>query len=402
MEIKIVKTEKEYQEALRTVELLMDQSPNPDSAEGEKLQLMTALIRDYESKTFPVSLPDPVDAILFRMEQQGLKPRDLIPYIGSRSRVSEVLSRKRPLTLPMIRALQAGLDIPASALLNETDEISQSETILWNRFPVKEMLKRGYLDFIEKGRKSTEELLQEFFRPIGSPAHVVAMLRKSQYIRSSHPMNKYALIAWSTQIINLAKQEKYPKYNTDMLNLVFLQNLVKLSSHENGPILAQQELKKIGVALIIEPQLSQTYLDGAAIMTDIKLPKIGLTLRYDRVDNFWFNLMHELAHVMLHFNKGINLFYDDLDRPDLSSVQEQEADNLANEALIPTAAWNNSPAKLLLTPDAAEDLANELSIHPAIIIGRMRHQGKRYRYLSKLTGQGQIRRQFISDRSKYV
>jgi len=123
----IIKTEEDYNKALMLIEELMDKDPEEDSEEGEKLNLLTALVQDYESKLFPESLPDPIDAILFRMEQQNLKPSDLVLYIGSRSKVSEVLSRKRSLTLSMMRALEAGLGIPAKVLLDLGKHISKDD-----------------------------------------------------------------------------------------------------------------------------------------------------------------------------------------------------------------------------------------------------------------------------------
>ena len=116
--IKVIKTEQDYQEALKLVEGLIGRDPNPESAEGEQLNLLSTLIQDYESKTFPATLPNPIEAIKFRMEQADIKPADLIPYLGSRSRVSEILSGKRSLTLDMVRALSDGLGIPAKVLIN--------------------------------------------------------------------------------------------------------------------------------------------------------------------------------------------------------------------------------------------------------------------------------------------
>lgn len=126
--IKVIKTEQDYQEALKFIEELMGRDPDPDSAEGEQLSLLTSLVQDYEAKLFPETLPDPIEAIKFRMEQADLKPADLIPYIGSRSRVSEILSGKRQLTLDMVRALSDGLGIPAKVLVRKPDlENSQYE-----------------------------------------------------------------------------------------------------------------------------------------------------------------------------------------------------------------------------------------------------------------------------------
>ena len=115
MKAKVIKTQEEYEAVLARVEELMDATPN--TAEAEELELLAALAELYEDEHFPVDPPDPVEAIRFRMQQAGLKQKDLVQYIGSPGRVSEVLSRKRALSLRMIRALHRGLGIPAEAIL---------------------------------------------------------------------------------------------------------------------------------------------------------------------------------------------------------------------------------------------------------------------------------------------
>jgi len=92
---------------------------NPGTPEGDRVDVLTTLIQAYEAKHHPIPAPDPIAAVLFMLEQKGLTRRDLEPAIGSRGRVSEVLSRKRPLTLPMVRALSALLDIPAQVLIQD-------------------------------------------------------------------------------------------------------------------------------------------------------------------------------------------------------------------------------------------------------------------------------------------
>jgi HTH-type transcriptional regulator / antitoxin HigA len=116
MKPKLIKTEADYQEALGRIEAIFDAKPN--TPEGDELELLVTLVEYYEEKAYPIGLPSPVDAIRFRM-QQGLKAKDLIPYMGSASKVSEVLSGKRALSLPMIRKLVSGLGIPAEVLLQE-------------------------------------------------------------------------------------------------------------------------------------------------------------------------------------------------------------------------------------------------------------------------------------------
>lgn len=120
MKPKMIKNETDYQAALAHLEALMDAQPG--TPEEEELELFAMLIETYEQVVFPIGLPDPVSAIQFRMEQQGLKRKDLEPYIGSQSKVSEVFSGKRPLSLAMIRALHAGLDIRAEVLLQKPEK----------------------------------------------------------------------------------------------------------------------------------------------------------------------------------------------------------------------------------------------------------------------------------------
>jgi HTH-type transcriptional regulator/antitoxin HigA len=115
MEIKPVKNEFDYQAALKEIELLFDAAP--DTPEGDRLEVLTTLVEVYEEKHYTIPMPDPIEAILYQMESRGLTRRDLEPYIGSRARVSEVLNRKRPLTMEMIRNLHKGVGIPAEVLI---------------------------------------------------------------------------------------------------------------------------------------------------------------------------------------------------------------------------------------------------------------------------------------------
>ncbi|MCA6362587.1 MAG: helix-turn-helix domain-containing protein [Bacteroidetes bacterium] len=113
--IKPIKTEADYQLALARLEQIFDAKPG--SAEGDELEVLGILIEHYENQHFPIDLPDPVEAIQFRMEQLGLKQNDLAKLVGSKSHMSEVLNRKRKLTLEMIRRLSKALAIPAEVLI---------------------------------------------------------------------------------------------------------------------------------------------------------------------------------------------------------------------------------------------------------------------------------------------
>ena len=115
MDISPIKTDDDYRRALKEIESLMNAGPS--SPEGDRLDVLVTLVEAWEAKHYPMDLPDPVEAIKYHMEQNGLAPRDLVPFIGNRNRVYEVLNRKRPLTLKMIWRLHKGLGIPAESLI---------------------------------------------------------------------------------------------------------------------------------------------------------------------------------------------------------------------------------------------------------------------------------------------
>ena len=117
MDIKPIRTKADYRATLKEIESLMDAQAG--SREGDRLDVLVTLVEAYERKHFPMDLPDPVEAIKFRMEQSGLGPKDLVPMIGQLNRVYEILSRRRPLTLAMIRALHEKLGIPSELLIRE-------------------------------------------------------------------------------------------------------------------------------------------------------------------------------------------------------------------------------------------------------------------------------------------
>jgi len=120
MDIEPIKTQRDYSRVLKEIEGLM--MAKRHSAEGDRLDVLVTLVEAWERKHYPLDLPDPVEAIKFHMEQSGLQPRDLIPFIGSRNRVHEVLNRRRPLTLKMIWRLHQGLGIPAESLIKLKQE----------------------------------------------------------------------------------------------------------------------------------------------------------------------------------------------------------------------------------------------------------------------------------------
>ena len=150
---------------------------------------------------------------------------------------------------------------------------------------------------------------------------------------------------------------------------------------------------------MIERHLPRTYLDGAALRLGDGRPVIALTLRYDRIDNFWFCLLHELAHLGRHMDAGAGAaFVDDLTLRKVEGTREDrreaEADEWAEEALIPRAVWETSAVRQHPTPLAVMNLAQLLQVHPASVAGRIRHEQHNYRLLSQFVGSGKVRRHF--------
>jgi len=396
MDPRIIKTKTDYKKTLEEAEKLIALNPDPATNEAELLDLLSLLIEKYESEKFPIELPDPLEAIQFRMDEQGLKQRNLIPFIGSKSKVSEVLAGKRPLTVSMIRALHEGLGIPTEVLLQEpARDIEHQKEIVWEKFPLKEMAKRGWFKAtLKELRGDSKSLFLKFFEPLGGIESVPIFCRRTIVERSGKSMDKYALWAWTARVLTRAKSVELSSYNDRTVDNEFLKQIAQLSFSREGPIEAQKSLAEHGIALIVEPHLPKTHLDGAAMLSSDGRPIIGLTIRHDRIDNFWFNLMHELTHIWKHLKSSDEVFVDNLDSHPGKDPREIEADRLAGEILIPRRIWKRSDAFRQRTPDVIQELALRLKIHPAIIAGRIRHDTRNYYILSQMVGRGKVRKLF--------
>lgn len=384
--IKVIKTEKDHRDALAKLEELMVLNPVPGSEEADQLHLLATLIEDYERNNFPSSLPTPTEAILFRMEQMGLKPVDLEDYIGSRSKVSEVLSGKRPLTLKMIRALEGGLGIPAKVLIQDLGgATSAKDTLNWSAALKDEVTSR--FNSIDLGT---------LFLFRGREVALAGLLRQSNY-RAAPLTDKNALAAWFGCVLKRAENiEVKNSYKEGTVNLEFMRRVAMMSTQDNAPLVVRDFLLNKGIMLVIEPPFKKTRLDGAAIFVNKSNPIIGLTLRFDRLDSFWFTLMHELAHVALHSGNEEIIFYDELEN--ISGIEisqiEKEADELASEALVPSEMWEISSAKFAPSRLTANALASEIGVHISIVAGKIRYQLDSWTKLSKIISESKVQHYF--------
>jgi HTH-type transcriptional regulator/antitoxin HigA len=392
----VIHTREQYDAYLAEVQELMAKGPALNSSGSDRLELLTVLLEAYENSKYPVESPDPIDAILFRMHEKGLKRVDLIPYFGTSSRVSEVLGRKRPLTVQMIRALALGLGISADTLvgLSVPDSAPKKTEVDWSRFPIKEMTKRGWLEhFISGTNAAVEDLVKGFISDAGLQFGAASFKRRISGEAQS-PTTQYALYAWLARVIQRARSKKHSlsRFNEDSLNAGFLKELAQLSWSESGPLLAVEYLEKHGIAVVIEPQLKGTLLDGAALKDADGTPIVGLTLRHDRLDNFWFTLLHEVAHLWKHVSDQ-DAFLDDLDASS-EDRREAEANRLAREAFIPRLIWKRSDAFMSPSRESIDRLSRELKIHPAVIAGRLRKETGNYQLFGEFVGHNRVRAMF--------
>lgn len=396
-----IRTDADHKAALARIDVLMDAEAGTD--EVDELSVLAELVEAYEAKHFPIALPTPVEAIRFRMEQAGLEPRDLEPYIGSRGKVSEVLSGKQPLTLPMIRALHKHLGIPAEVLLADASpsaEEGELASLDWARFPINEMAKRGWIRSVAATKAKAEELIGELIAKAGGMNAVpMPLCRRNDAMRQNAKTDTYALLAWCLKALAASREQKLSgTYQTGSVNLALLTELSKLSAYEDGPKRAKDALSDLGIHLVCVAHLPKTYLDGAALRgVDGGAPVVALTLRYDRIDNFWFSLLHELAHVGLHFNGAAEAFVDDFSLREAPSrhedPRENEADAWAEEALIPRETWASAGLTARVSYSGIIAFSQRIGVHPAIVAGRVRHQTRNFRAFAPLLGTGEVRKQ---------
>jgi HTH-type transcriptional regulator/antitoxin HigA len=387
MKVKPVRTESDYETNLARIAELIDAEPG--TPEGDELEVLATLIERYESDRYPIALPTPLAAIRFRMEQSELTPRDLESCIGSRSRVSEVLSGARPLSISMIRSLNEQLGIPAEVLIREEPKAAEKAGF--------ELAKPAAKQLVAWGLMNAKESFDAFLaRAIGGAA-APAMLRKTRTERTNAKTDFTAVHAWCAAVLLLSENETTAGSFDEKAIRKFevVRELAKLSIHDDGPQRAKAMLGQLGIILVALPHLPGTHLDGAALRRPRDgVPVIALTLRRDRIDNFWFTLLHELAHVAFHLTADRTYILDDLDISSSEEI-ENEADRLARVALIPDEEWDawsrkGSYASLV----DIQLFARQMGVNPAIVAGRWQKAHRDYRKFSKLLGHGTIRPNF--------
>ena len=327
-------------------------------------------------------------------EKLGLKPQQVQRYEAT-DYMGASLSR-------LIEVSRA-LGVKASGSFEGPKQANSSvfawgdvDDVVWGQLPRKEMLKRKWFDLPRNANPI--EKVKEYFLHAAGPQFATALHRKKMH--SGNVPNEYALLAWQTRILERANAKiNANEIGTFKPDDMWLPDLARLTRRNDGPVRARKLLAEKGIVLIVEPHLPGSYLDGAAMLADSDTPVIGLTLRYDRLDNFWFVLMHELGQIFLHLSNGIRFDFFDEEGAGDSDAIEAEADRFALDALIPENLWNQCLSRFALSEEAVKLDAEAIKIDPSIIAGRIRKERGNYSILNDLIGQGQVRSQLeeISD-----
>ena len=277
---------------------------------------------------------------------------------------------------------------------------SSTDDIDWSKFPIKEIADRKWFD-LPRGADIVEKF-REYFVEAAGPQLEIALHRKK--VGGGTRPNEYALLAWQIRVLEKARSRialshhKSPEFSLDDR---WLPELVALTRREDGPKRARNLLQRKGILLVIEDHLPGTYLDGAAMLVDDWRPVIGMTLRYNRLDNFWFVLFHELGHVFLHLMNG--LLYDFFDEEESAEGDrlELDADQFALNSLISENLWDQCLSRFALSEEAVRMDADKLGIAASIIAGRIRKEQGNFSILSDLVGQGVVKAQFTRDEYEF-
>ena len=265
-----------------------------------------------------------------------------------------------------------------------------ADDIVWGQLPYKEMIKRKWFD-LPRGANPIERV-KEYFLHAAGPQFATAFHRKKMH--SGNVPNEYALLAWQARILERARSKiEAEEIGTFELDDRWLPELVRLTKRKDGPKRARELLAEKGIVLIVERHLPGSYLDGAAMLASGETPVVGLTLRYDRLDNFWFVLMHELGHVFLHLFDGLRFDFFDEEGGNDGDAIEAEADKFALDALIPEALWDQCLSRFALSQEAVKIDAEAIGVDPSIIAGRIRKERGNYTILNDLVGRDQVRSQ---------
>lgn len=309
--------------------------------------------------------------------------------------------RYRTANLERLSAIADALSIEVNIVLQmATSEggqaLHESRSFDPAKLPIREMKRRGWLDEFarESGQLSDSdaERARKFIAEYhGAEGH--ALHRKN--VRSGSTLDEYALLAWKSRVLQKARRSYSTQFTYEPLDAAFVREIVELSQERTGVVESIHALRSRGVIVVFEPHLKGTHLDGAAMLLDGSVPVIGLTLRHDRLDNFWFTLLHEIGHVVCHRHQGLRDGFFDDNSAFSEDALEAEADEFAENALIPSEAWKASFVRFTKSAQEVQQFAKRFKVGDAVVAGRIRRE-RGYHLFREFIGSGCVR-ELISD-----
>lgn len=338
----------------------------------------------------------PGEILSEELESRNISQSDFAEILGRPLKtVNEIIKGKKSITPESANDIAAALGTSPEFWLglqseydlykiskdnkNNRDDV-RSRAELYANFPIKEMRKRGYISNNSDISIVKEEVFALFdIRDICQWSEAcLASFRKSK----CGDINNNYVNTWIELGRKIASEIKVADFNKEGLKN-FASNIKNYSTKDNGVIEIVKELKELGVRLIFLPHFSKTRVDGAVFWID-KNPVILMSLRYDRIDNFYFTLVHEIGHIVLHGDDDNNNFFDDTNSIDNSgNEKEKEANKFAQENLVSPELINELKKIKLLRSSMVVKKSKEVNIHPGIMIGILQHK--------KLLSYGQYR-----------
>lgn len=374
-------------------------------------QELESLLRAYESaKTGDFELlrqkagKDPGAALIVARISRKLSQKELARKLGLHEQAVQRYEQEKYRSISLANYLKfasvLGVDwqmFPSTTTANGwalATDISPDDA----RKLLRHARSQGWLN---KDDVSDEDALSQLKRHIAD--HVVKYGAPSLLRTGLNVVNHsddWALLSWKAQVTRRAETViETNDLNYQPLEITWLLDLVRLSARDDGPLQAADLLLEHGIVLIAEPHVPGMKVDGAAFLAG-DVPVVALTLLRDSIDNFWFTLLHEVAHIVLHYRTGLTTgFFDDLNSPTVDEI-EDEANVFAANLLIPDETWRRSPARIAKSPVPIEAFARQLGIHPAIVFGRIRLERDDYSIFSNRIGQGTVRRHFWPEKPR--
>ena len=344
----------------------------------------------------PARAVKPGDILREELEERGWTQKDFANIIGrSPQVVNEIVGGKKSITPETAAQFAAALGMSAELWLNlesvyqlsrvssdsSLDEVTRT-ALLYEAAPVKELITRGWIS----GKDDAGELQQELLAFLGlADLSQVDQLAARFRLSGARTPEDTALISWLRRAEILAYRRNARPYEPDALRRA-ASDLRCLSLRRDQMAAVSKRVAELGVRLVIVPHLSKTYVDGAAFWLDASSPVVALSVRYNRIDNFWFTLMHELAHIVLHADSDRKAFVDKNLQGIAQDKHEAEANAKAGEWLVSPEEYAEFDArrKGYYSGMAIRAFADELGIHSAILVGRIHHATGNYRLMRRL------------------